>query len=86
MIDDMKKYNVERKQAVIAWYRKNGDRYGMGKSISIQAQSTSCPCIIVAMWLGEEFGWPDELLHSIKVLTKFYGYSEIRNKPASCPV
>lgn len=86
MIDDMKKYNVERKNAVLAWYRQNGDRYGDGMSISIQAQSSSCPCIIVAMWLGEEFGWSEEILKSIQVLTDFYGYTEIRNKPVSCPV
>lgn len=85
MTEDYAKYSEARKESVAAWYRENGERNGLSLSISIQAHTTGCPSIIVAHWLGEEFGWSDELLRIINVIMKYYGYTEIKNKPIGAP-
>jgi hypothetical protein len=44
------------------------------------AISTHCPCIVIAHYVGELYGFTDEVNDVIDRLTKFYGYTEIRGK------
>lgn len=55
-------------------------------AIAMVASITFVPAIVCAYWIGEATGWPESVLHSIKVITDFYGYTEIVNKPQSCPI
>jgi hypothetical protein len=83
MIIDLNKYLIN-KEIIQRWYLdKGGDPR---KLISVLASATMVPCIVIAYYIGEIDGWSPEIRHSIDSLTKFYGYTEILNKPANCPI
>lgn len=74
------------KQFVSRWYEKNKFDYSPGQSVSVLSVSTMVPCIVIAYWIGDITGWPPEIIVTIKGLVKFYGYTEILNKPAGAPI
>lgn len=55
------------------------------KTVSMGAQITGVPCIVIAFWLGERIGWTVEILETISRLINFYGYTEILGKPTGAP-
>lgn len=85
MILDIAKYSSVNRTVVQEWYVKNKDHNTIVQTISIMACSTMCPCICVAYWLGEITEWHPDVIASIKMLTKFYGYTMILNKPEGAP-
>jgi hypothetical protein len=85
MIVDLNKYTVNKKP-IQDWYRNNKDNAPIGLMVSSMAVSTMCPCIVVAFYIGEVSGWPQEILESIERLTKFYDYTEVIGKPESYPI
>lgn len=85
MIVDIGIYSVNR-DFVRNWYAKNEGKDSIGHAISALACSTMCPCIVIAYWIGEITNWHPEALQAIDRLTKFYGYTEIKNKPEGSPI
>lgn len=83
MIIDVNKYSINEK-VVKEWYLENGDNKP-GIAISIMANATMVPCIVVAYWIGDVSGWPPEVIKSIHALMKFYGYTQVLNIPANSP-
>ena len=73
------------KKTIISWLSVR-DRKNLISNISMIAAITSCPCIAVAYYAGEEFGWTPEIAKYIKKMIDFYGYDEIRNKPEGSPI
>ena len=73
-----------QKKASIDWYYRQG-REDIGYTISTLSCATMIPCIVLALWLGEERGFDEELVNKIKTLIKFYGYVDILNAPANFP-
>lgn len=84
MIEDCNKYTLN-KEFVQKWYRDHGNNEP-AKVVSVMATATMVPCIVVAYWIGEITDWPEEIIVSIQSLIKFYGYTEIKNKPEGSPV
>lgn len=80
---DLSSYEASKK-VIVSWLssRKNRD---LMYNISMASVITSCPCIVVAYFAGEAFGWTEELDTYIKSLIKFYGYTSIVNKPEGLP-
>ena len=83
MIEDLSRFSKELKENVQRLFlsKSQEDRE---KILSI-ADPYKVPCIIIAYWCGEAAGWPDYLKKSVDSLVKFYGYTEIKNKPEGCP-
>jgi hypothetical protein len=83
MIEDLNVYKIQKSHAQ-RWFlnKGNGD---IDKAISALAIITSCPCIVVAYWIGEVAGWPPEVKEAIDRFKKFYHYEKILNIPDSCP-
>jgi len=84
MVVDLDKYRINRR-FIHEWFIDNAEG-DVNAAISILAQATMCPCIVVAYFLGEVTGWTPELARHIETLRKFYGYTEIRNKPEGCTI
>lgn len=76
-------------------YKVNKDfivRYALGKgkddlcgSVGMLAQSLMVPAVVVAYWIAEAHGYPDNVMTTIDNLVRFYRYTEIKNKPAGSP-
>lgn len=83
MKEDLARYSPEVKKLVqqIFLNREEKDR----KRILDVSDPNKVPCIIIAYWCGEVSGYPDYLKQSVDSLMKFYGYTEISNKPPGCP-
>lgn len=83
MIIDVDQYKVN-KPFVQRWFleKGNGD---IGNSVSLMAITTGVRCIDVAFWIGEVTNWHPDTLQLIDILTKYYGYTEIKNKPERMP-
>ena len=54
-------------------------------SISMISVCTHVPVIACTFYIGELLGWPEEILDSIKRLTKNYSYRNIEGIPESYP-
>ena len=54
--------------------------------VSQLASVTFCPAIVVAYWIGDNLGWPPEVVECINRLTEFYDYDAIEGKPEGAPV
>lgn len=72
------------KPVVNRWWHTRG-HLKPDDAVATMANATTVPCIIVAYWLGEITGYPDWLKKTVDSLVKFYGYTEIKNKPEGCP-
>jgi hypothetical protein len=83
MTEDCNKYLLN-KEFIQKWYREHGNN-DPRKVVSVMATATMVPCIVVAYWIGEITGWPQEIHDAIDSLTKFYGYTEVKNKPENYP-
>ena len=83
-MEDLNKYNAERKKFVQDWVKRNG-HIDITESVAIMAIASACPCIVVAYWIGEMFNWPDSVKKNVDSLMKFYRYSGVKNKPEGCP-
>jgi hypothetical protein len=84
MYIDVGAYTASKK-TIINWLSTR-DRKELRNDMSMIAVITSCPCIVVAYYTGEAFGWPEEVVAYIKRLIDFYGYDEIANKPEGSPI
>ena len=83
MTIDLDAYDANKK-FVLDWFNTRGNR-DISNTISTMGFSTMTPCIVIAFWLGPETNWDPNLINTIKSLTRFYGYTDIRNKPEGCP-
>jgi hypothetical protein len=72
------------KHIIINYVRGQGKNDPAG-AIGMAASMSHVPAIVCAYWIGEETGWPEKVMHSIKVITDFYGYTQIDNKPPGAP-
>jgi len=73
------------KTFAINWFNTKGGK-DIKRSVGQLASMTFVPCIVIAYWLGEETNWHPDAVSSIKSLIDFYGYTEIKNKPAGSPI
>ncbi len=80
MIEDLSRYSAERKSFVQKWYETNRDHTGVDEAIAIMAIASGCPCIVVAYWIAEIEGMTEGLKKNIDIITKFYGYTEIKHE------
>jgi hypothetical protein len=83
MVADLDRYIVQ-KDVIQRWYLR--DKGDPSKLLSPIANATMVPCIVIAYYIGEIDGWSPEIRRSIESLMKFYGYTEIQNKPDNCPI
>jgi hypothetical protein len=83
MREDLGRYSNELKNNVQRLFlsKEQEDR----EKILAISDPFKVPCIIIAYWCGEVSGYPDYLKKSVDSLMKFYGYTEILNKPEGCP-
>lgn len=81
---DISRYEAS-KPTVLNYFNGPGNK-DVKRTVSIMAAATSVPCIVIAYWLGPETNWHPDVLRSIKSLTDFYGYTEIKGKPEGSPV
>ena len=86
MIVDIDRYRVNRDFAQ-KWYEKNLDKgqHDGQTLIATLSISTMVPIIVIYHWIGEITNWEPHVVESIAKLSKFYGYTEIRNKPPGAP-
>lgn len=80
---DLDSYGTSKK-LILSWL-VDRDLSDVSNVISICSNFTYVPCIACAFFVGEFMGWPDSVLVTIQRLKNFYGYSEIKGIPASCP-
>lgn len=80
---DLRSYERQKKPS-IDWYYSKG-RQDAGYTIGTLSCYTFVPCIIVALWIGEERGFDEEVLNKIKSLVKFYGYDTLLGAPKNLP-
>lgn len=73
-----------QKEHIIAWFYRQG-RQDVGFTIGTISTATQIPCITIAVWLGEERGFDEDLINRIKCLIKFYGYTTLLNSPPNFP-
>lgn len=83
MYIDLETYSAS-KRAVITWLSTR-NREDLLSDISMASTFTFCPCIVVAYYAGEAFGFTEGLKKYIENLKDFYGYTEILNKPEGSP-
>lgn len=83
MIVDIDKYKAN-KEFIQRWFLQHGTE-DVIYSIASMAVATMVPVIVVAYYIGEAAGWPQEVVDHIKVLKVFYGYSEVCNRPINSP-
>jgi hypothetical protein len=67
------------------WFLKYG-RDDIGYSVANLAVMTMCPCVVTAFWVAEATGWREDAVEHIRTIIKFYGYSDILNKPDGSPL
>jgi hypothetical protein len=83
MTIDLDAYSGSKK-AIHAWLASRKKEFLLSNITSL-AVFTHCPCIVVAYYAGEQFGFSEELVAYIVQLKKFYGYTKILNKPEGSP-
>lgn len=84
MTIDIEKFEAS-KFLVINYFEGKGGRQ-VRRCISMGAQISGVPCIVVAYWIGNHAGWPQEAIDAIKSLIEFYGYTDITGKPEGSPI
>lgn len=84
MYVDLDAYAASKK-AIVNWLSTRNQK-DLISNLSMVAAITHCPCIVAAYFAGEAFGWNEDLIKYVKMLTAFYGYTEILNKPKDSPV
>jgi hypothetical protein len=80
---DLNHFSVHRKP-VQDWYRNN-THIEMKDAVSMWAYGTQCPCICIAFYLCEEFGYTEEMVKKINTLIKFYDYRQILGQKEGSP-
>jgi hypothetical protein len=75
---------IESKNTIVNWLAIR-EQKDLIINISMIAVITSCPCVVVAYYAGEAFGWSTEVVKYIARLIEFYGYDQIDNKPLGGP-
>jgi hypothetical protein len=66
-------------------YARNQGKENPRAAIAMLAQTLMVPAIAVAYWIAEEYGYPEDIMKTVDGLVRFYGYTEIRNKPSGSP-
>ncbi len=79
MIVDLSHYRVNMPAVQRFCDLRLGD-LGVERCMTELAITTSCPCIVIAFYIGELYGFTDEVNRIIKRLTEFYGYTEIKGR------
>lgn len=77
MIEDLSKFSADRKRNVQSWYQNVGKEFGVSRAISLAADFSGCPCIVICHWIAEVDGWSEELMRITDLIMQFYGYTEI---------
>lgn len=72
------------KNFVLGWFATKGGK-DIKRTISMMAQATNVPCIVIAYWLGELTDWHPDTVAAIVRLKGFYGYTTIKNAPIGAP-
>lgn len=72
------------KKLVQDWWKHKG-KDDPRSAVAIMANATNVQCINIAFWIAEIENYPEWLKKSVDNLIKFYGYTEIINKPEGCP-
>lgn len=72
------------KSFVQDWWKEQG-KGDPSYAISALSNATMVPCVVIAFWIGELEGWPEDIKKLADMLIKFYGYTQILNKPSGCP-
>jgi len=83
MIIDIGGFDASR-LTVLNYFRGKGGG-DIQRTISMMAQATGVPCIVISHWLGVETNWHPDTVKSIQRLKDFYGYTEILNRPPGSP-
>lgn len=84
MVVDLNYGAKVNKKFIQDWWKDRG-KDDPSSAVGIMACATGVQCINVAYWIAEIEGWPEFLKKSVDSLVKFYGYTEIINKPEGCP-
>jgi len=79
MILDLNRYRKTIKPLVKLHIARNPDS-DLNMNLSMIAQSTSCHILAVSYYLGELFGFSEELESKIVRLQTFYHYVTVTNK------
>lgn len=78
MILDADKYRLS-KDFVISLYKNKVGKEELQKLVSQIAVATGVPIVIVASYIGEEYGFSDALTSQIDRVKSFYNVKEIIN-------
>lgn len=73
---DVNKYRVNKEGILKLIESSNYDRF---RAISVAAVASHVPVIAVACFVGEKYGFDDELKDFIKKLVQFYDIENIEN-------
>ena len=60
------------KQFILRIYDKDGY-----KAMSFVSAITGVPLVVILTWIGDTYGYSEELNKHIESLVQFYGYTEI---------
>lgn len=81
---DLETYKISKQPVISLFLRKN--EWTISRAVAELACTSNVPCIVIAYWIGEVTNWPNEIVEKIQILNKFYGYTDILNKPENCPI
>lgn len=84
MIINIEDILPSHKVTSLRWYKDNGQDNPCN-AVAIISSISPIPCIVIAYWLGELLGYPDDLKAKVEMLTKYYEYKQILGKPIDCP-
>ena len=76
-------YSGSKKEIVNLFFEQKGSN--RLQNITLVAVSTHVPIIAVLFFVGEELGWPEDVLESIKMIAKVYNYKNIQGVPNGYP-
>ena len=70
---DVELYRIN-KPGFIQFYLDKKDHHDIGYITSMMACVTHVPCYVVYYYIGEEFGFSEEILNGMESLKRFYEY------------
>ena len=76
-------YSHSKKDIVEMYLRQKGGN--IIENYTLIAIVIHVPVIVLAFWVGEHLGWPEEVVDNIEVLIKCYDYRNIVGIPESYP-
>ena len=76
-------YKHSKKELIESVLKQNNPN--VLQAISLVSVCTHVPVIAVLFFVGEELGWPEDILGNIKMIKKVYSYGEIEGIPENFP-